>query len=210
VDSDDKLCIIGTGGFGREVLCCYLDAMAVRGRSPNVRFAVSDSDFRVTSLMDIEVIPLSALEPNSYACVVAIGDPTTRQRVVNALPSTVRFGHVQHPSVVTSKWVTFGPGAILTAGTILTCNIAVGAHAHLNLHTTVGHDCEIGDYFTTAPGANVSGNCKLGQRVYVGTNAALKQGVSICDDVTIGMGAIVVKSISQPGVYVGNPLRQLS
>jgi serine acetyltransferase len=34
-------------------------------------------------------------------------------------------------------------------------------------------------------------------------------GYIFCNDVTIGMGAVVVKDITEPGIYVGNPARRL-
>ena len=37
-----------------------------------------------------------------------------------------------------------GAGSIITAGCIITTNIKIGKHSHLNLHTTIGHDCELG------------------------------------------------------------------
>lgn len=91
----------------------------------------------------------------------------------------------------------------------MTCNIEIGQQAHINLNTTIGHDCIIGNYFTTAPSANISGNCHFGNRVYFGTNSCVRQGVNIYDDVTIGMGGVVVKDIQSSGVYIGNPLKQL-
>jgi UDP-3-O-[3-hydroxymyristoyl] glucosamine N-acyltransferase len=102
-----------------------------------------------------------------------------------------------------------GKGSIITMGSIVTCNVAIGDHSQLNLHTTIGHDCRIGHYFTTAPGAHISGECEIGHNVYFGTNASVRQGVRICDDVTIGMGGVVVKDIVEAGVYIGNPLRKL-
>ena len=67
----------------------------------------------------------------------------------------------------------------------------------------------MGDFFTTAPSANISGNCNFGDCVYFGTNSAVRQGVKICDNVTIGMGGVVVKDITEEGVYIGNPLKKL-
>ena len=88
-------------------------------------------------------------------------------------------------------------------------NIKIGSHAHLNLHTTIGHDCEIGDYFTTAPGVKVSGNCKIQECVYIGTNASIKEKISINSFVTIGLNAGVVKNITEPGIYVGTPSKRI-
>lgn len=204
---DKKICIFGTGGFGRETYCCLLDAMKLKdfNAAVSTSFMVSDKHFSEKEVMGIEVIPQSAFDPEKYDVVVAIGDPILRKQVVNSLPEHTTFATIVHPSVVMSQWVAIGEGSIITAGTILTCNIAIGKHAQLNLHTTIGHDCVIGDYFTTAPAANISGKCTIGDEVYIGTNASIKQGVSIPSNTTIGMGAVVTKDIKNQGVYIGNP-----
>lgn len=211
IDNEKKICIMGTGGFSREVLCCLIDGIA----KANLKieeiacFMESDENFKENKIMGIDVIPQSKFDPELYNVVVAIGDPSSRKRVVNNLPSQTTYTTIIHPSAVISEWVEIGEGSIITAGTILTCNIKIGKHAHLNLHTTIGHDCIMGDFFTTAPAANISGNCEFGECVYFGSNSAVKQGVKICDNVTIGMGGIVVKDITEEGVYIGNPLKKL-
>jgi acetyltransferase-like isoleucine patch superfamily enzyme len=45
--------------------------------------------------------------------------------------------------------------------------------------------------------------------VSIGSNATIMP-VAICDDVVIGAGAVVTKSISRSGVYAGNPARPLN
>ena len=82
-------------------------------------------------------------------------------------------------------------------------------HAHLNLITTIGHDCSIGDYFTTAPGVQISGNEIIGDRVYFGTRSCVKEKIHICDDVTIGMNSGVVKKITESGTYIGTPAKKI-
>lgn len=211
INIEKKICIVGAGGFGREVLCCLIDKIA----STNLEieeiacFMVSDEDFKETKIMGINVISQSMFDPALYNVVIAIGDPTSRKRVVNNLPTQTTYTSIIHPSVVISDWVKIGEGSIITAGTILTCNIKIGKHAHLNLNTTIGHDCVIGDFFTTAPAANISGNCHFGDCVYFGTNSAVREGIKICNNVTIGMGGVVVKDILEEGVYIGNPARLL-
>lgn len=206
-----NICIFGTGGFGSETYCCLIDAMKAQGKvaAASTCFMVGDEHYSESEVMGIKVIRQSEFLPENYDVVVAIGDPAARKKVVSSLPSNTTYTTIIHPSVVMSSWVQIGEGSIITAGTILTCNIIIGKHAQLNLHTTIGHDCIIGDYFTTAPAANISGNCAFGNQVYIGTNVAIKQGVKIPSDTTIGMGAVVVKDITTAGIYIGNPLKQL-
>jgi acetyltransferase-like isoleucine patch superfamily enzyme len=45
--------------------------------------------------------------------------------------------------------------------------------------------------------------------VYFGTNSSVRQGITICQDVVIGMGGVVVKNITESGIYVGNPATKL-
>lgn len=201
------LCIYGTGGFGREVLCCFLDTPAAAHTA--VCFMEADEHYQATELMGVPVIRRSAFDPARYDVVVAIGDPATRRRVVADLPAATTYATLIHPSAVLSRWVEVGAGTVITAGVVLTCHIRLGRHAQLNLHTTIGHDCTMGDYFTTAPAANVSGNCTFGNCVYVGTNAAVRQGVRLASHVTIGMGAVVLQDVAEAGTYAGNPLRRL-
>lgn len=194
--------IIGAGGFGREI---YWSLSPIERN--NTVFFVDDEYWDNNN---DKILPLSLFERDKYEIVVAIADSVHRQRIVESLPkSTKYFTHI-HPSVqVHGEDVEIGEGSIICAGTILTTNIKIGKHAHLNLITTVGHDCVIGDYFTTAPGVQISGNENIGNRVYFGSRSCMKQKLSICDDVIIGMNAGVVKNITEPGTYVGTPAKKI-
>jgi hypothetical protein len=68
----------------------------------------------------------------------------------------------------------------------------------------------IKDFFTSSPGVNISGNCKIGNNVYIGTNSSVKENISICDEVIIGMQSSVIKSINEKGIYIGSPVSKLN
>ena len=197
-----KKAIIGSGGFGREV---YWSLSPIERK--NVIFFVDDIYCDHT---DEKILPLSLFEPDKYEIVVAIADPVSREIIVNRLPkSTKFFTHIHPTSQIHGSDVEIGEGSIICAGSIITTNVKIGKHSHLNLITTVGHDCVIGDYFTAAPGVQISGNEIIGNRVYFGTRSCIKQKLSVCDDVTIGMNSGVVKSITESGVYVGTPAKKI-
>jgi serine acetyltransferase len=50
----------------------------------------------------------------------------------------------------------------------------------------------------------------LGDNVVIGANSVILGPVEICDNVVIGALSLVNKSIFEPGVYVGIPVRKLS
>ena len=190
--------IIGAGGFGREVYWSLNPTE--RG---NTVFFVDDIYWDNT---DEKILPLSLFETDKYVVVVAIADSNHRERIVNSLPKNTKYFTHIHPSVqIHGEDVMIGEGSIICAGSIITTNVKIGKHAHINLITTIGHDCVIGDYFTTAPGVQISGNETIGDRVYFGTRSCMKQKLTICDDVIIGMNAGVTKNITESGTYIGTP-----
>ena len=95
----------------------------------------------------------------------------------------------------------------------------VQSHSFVCELVTIGDDCFIGHGVmfvndTFAQGGPARGNRALwksttiGNHVSIGSNATIMP-VSICDRVVIGAGAVVTKSIVEPGVYAGNPARKL-
>jgi sugar O-acyltransferase (sialic acid O-acetyltransferase NeuD family) len=197
-----KHAIIGAGGFAREVYHSCSEKI-----QQEIIFFVEDQWYKSG---DDRIRPLSLFDPLLYKVVVAIGDPSVRQRIVNNLPEETQYYSIIHPSVIIlSDDVVIGKGSIICAGSIITTNVILGEHTQLNLHTTVGHDTVIDDFFTSAPGAKISGNCKIGKCVYLGTNASIREKLNICDNVTIGMNSAVVKDIIHEGVYVGIPSKKI-
>lgn len=51
---------------------------------------------------------------------------------------------------------------------------------------------------------------KIGNNVFLGMNTVVLCGVTICDQVIVGANSVVSSSIHTPGVYVGNPARQVA
>jgi len=200
-----KLAIFGIGGFGREVFYQF------KKQYDEIIFILDDKYFDVNINYFKPTIPLSKFNPKIYEAVVAVGDPTARSQIVSRFPKNTNWATLIHESVsIPSQHnIKFGKGSIICIGCILTTNITIGKHAHLNLHTTIGHDVKIGDFFTSSPGVNISGTCEISNRVYFGTNSSIREKLSVCDDVTIGLQAGVVKNITKPGIYVGVPAKHI-
>ena len=109
--------------------------------------------------------------------VIGIGDPAARRRIdEHASALGLEPATLVHPSSTVGSDVVLGPGTILTAGVRVTTNVRTGRHVHLNLNSTVTHDCVLEDYVTVSPGANISGNVVLHEGATIGTGAAVIQG----------------------------------
>ncbi len=84
------------------------------------------------------------------------------------------------------------------AGTIFGESVKLYDHNHI-----------IGDGFVSKNSFDVS-MIRIGKGCWIGSNVVILPGVTICDNVIIGSGAVISKSISKPGVYVmKNELRQI-
>jgi sugar O-acyltransferase (sialic acid O-acetyltransferase NeuD family) len=194
-----KKALIGGGGFAREIKSHIGD--------PKIKCFVDDEYWKEN---DDYIFPLSKFDSKKYKVIVAIGDPKDRFDMIQKLPKDTKYFKFIHPSAqILGKDTFIGEGSVICAGCILTTNITIGKHAHLNLQTTIGHDCRIGDYFTTAPGVKVSGNCKIYDCVYIGTNSSIREKITICDDVILGLNSGVVKNITESGVYGGTPCKKI-
>lgn len=104
-------------------------------------------------------------------------------------------------------------------------DVKIGARTRVQSHSficelvTIGEDCFIAhgvmfinDRFELGGPAKGRKDLwratEVGNRVSIGSNATILP-VSICDDVVIGAGAVVTRSITSPGIYAGNPARKL-
>jgi acetyltransferase-like isoleucine patch superfamily enzyme len=51
----------------------------------------------------------------------------------------------------------------------------------------------------------VNGECKVGERCFIGSQSVLANCITVGDDIIVGAGSFVRKNISEKGIYSGNP-----
>jgi sugar O-acyltransferase (sialic acid O-acetyltransferase NeuD family) len=205
LQAGSRIGIIGAGGLGKEVLCTIGELLGWKDIGEKVSFLVEEKYFDGRPVLGIEVLPLGDTSRVFDYMVIAIGDLEARMRIKNALPNSIKYATIIHPSVQLTPYTRIGEGSIVLGNVLLSCDVEIGKFAIINPGTTISHDSSTGDFFTSSPGVNISGNCKIGDRVFIGTNACTRNAITIGDDVIIGMGAVVTKDILQKGTYIGNP-----
>lgn len=189
---NNNLAIIGHGGFAKEVECWAK-------KTYFCTFYVEDE------YAGRGALPLSKFDPSKERAVIAIGDPSTRRRIVDSLPKETKYQTLIHPSaqILDPATVLIMEGTVICAGVVITTDVIIGEHTQINLNSTIGHNSRIGRYNTIAPLASVSGNVTTGSYVYLGTNSAIREKVTITGNTTIGMGATVISNVVQAGTYKG-------
>jgi len=187
--------LVGFGGHAREV-------MAQMGEELK---CFVDDEYVVDG-----TLPLSEFDPNEFTIMIAVANSKDRLNIFKRLPTETKYFSWVHPTaLIMDRNIRIEEGSFIGAYSIITTNVKIGKHSILNRGNHIGHDCNIGDYFSGMPGAIVSGNVDIGDVVYMGNNSSIKEKLSITSNVTIGMNASVVKNIDQPGVYVGVPSKKI-
>ena len=193
-----KKALIGNGGHAREVQA-QMDIELFR--------FVSDEYWKEG---DNKLLPLSKFNPDKYIVMISVANSKDREDIVKQLPTNTQYFTFIHPTAqLMSDDIIIGEGSFIGANSIITCNVEIGSHAILNRGNHIGHDCRIGDYFSAMPGSIVSGNVNLGNKVYLGTNSSIREKITICDNVTIGLNTGIVKDINISGTYIGQNTRKL-
>jgi sugar O-acyltransferase (sialic acid O-acetyltransferase NeuD family) len=206
-----RLIIFGAGGFAREV--AWL-AQQCRGERTDIVFCVDQPRYLSEAVNGIAVRLLADLAhdiDSQTAYVVALGDPGHRRHAAAICESMgMQAATLVHPRVEASRWVEIGAGSILCAGVIATTNIVLGAHVHINLDCTIGHNVVIGDYATLSPGVHVSGHVTIGSGAFIGTGAVIINGgadapLSIGDGAVVAAGACVTRPVEAGAMVAGVP-----
>jgi len=117
-------------------------------------------------------------------------------------------------SVVSQK-AHIGTGAKILNGCFVGnfCHIGpqsvIGENTIINNGAIIEHETKVGKHCHVGPNTTISGRCTIGDMVFVGVGATVKDGIDICANTIIGAGAVVVKDIVTSGVYVGCPAKRI-
>jgi len=113
------------------------------------------------------------------------------------------------------------PTATIGIGSMISLGCFVAHHTHIGPMSKIGkgsiintgaiieHDCSIGDYSHISVGASITGCSVIGDFCSVFAGSTVADSLQICNDVVIGGGAMVIRDIREPGVYVGVPAKRV-
>ena len=197
------------GSSGTCVQTAFDLAYQARDLSAFVAY-IADDDARARHVDGNPIISLEeAAGWDDLGVFIPIHDPSDRRTVFSrvyaaGLPILGAAGlpHLVHPSarlgegVIVQSSTRVGPAADLGRGTIVFSDL-------------VAHDVSVGEFSTLAAHSVILGHVDIGDEVFVGARAVIKNGTAkrpivIGDGAVIGVGAVVDRDVA-PGEVVVSP-----
>lgn len=203
----DKLIIIGASGHGKVVADIAIKMNKWQS------FAFLDDDESIKTSMELEVIGKTAdalTYKDEADFFVAIGNNATREKVQEKLMDEgMTVVKLIHHSAVIGTDVEIGLGTVVMAGVVINSSSRIGKGCIINTSSSLDHDNVIEDYVHISPGVRTAGSVNIGKGTWLGIGSVVSNNVNICSGCKVGAGAVVVKDITEPGTYVGVPVRRV-
>lgn len=86
---------------------------------------------------------------------------------------------VIHPTAFVDESATIGDGVFVGPQAVISVNAKIGDHSLVHIHSSIGHDSQIGNYCAILPGARISGDVTLDDHVLIGSNSFVFQGTRV-------------------------------
>jgi len=206
VNSKEKLLIIGASGHGKVVADIAL-------RMNRWNYIAFLDDKVLNSSMTIDVIGKSSdafTYCKDYDIFVAIGNNTIRETIQTELElAGATIPILIHPNAILGEQVEIAIGSVIMAGVVINCCSKIGKGCIINTGSSLDHDNNIDDFVHISPGVHLAGTVKVGKSTWIGIGSTVSNNINITSNCIMGAGAVVVKNITEAGIYVGIPAKNM-
>ncbi|NDC63015.1 MAG: transferase [Planctomycetia bacterium] len=205
----ERILIVGAGGFGREVLQWARDAWPAL--APSIAgFLAADAEDAAGRPRPLPVIadPMEFAPLPGDRLLLAIGIPTTRRRVAEALERRgAVFLTLIHPTAVVAATASIGAGSILCPHSIVSDSARLGRNVLLNYHASLGHDSTAGDFSVLSPYAALGGDAHVAEDVFMGMHASVGPGKTLGARTKVSANSCALADAPADSIVFGVPGR---
>lgn len=203
----NRLLIIGASGHGKVIA----DIAIKMNNWQNIAFL--DDDESIKNSMGLKVIGKTADAikfKHEADFFVAIGNNATREKIQGKYETEgLSVVSLVHPSAVVGTNVEIGIGTAVMAGVVINSSSLIGKGCIINTGSCLDHDNVVGDFVHISPGVKLAGTVRVGNSSWIGIGSIVSNNVNICSGCIVGAGTVVIKDITEPGTYVGVPVRRV-
>ncbi|MCF6222631.1 MAG: acetyltransferase [Flavobacteriaceae bacterium] len=156
---------------------------------------------------------LPALASKGYNFLITLGNMGKSKRRIELFniikKNGGRFPKIISPKAYVSEHSEIGDGTIIMHNAIVNADARIGENCIINNKSLIEHDVFIGDDCHISTNVVVNGNCMIQNDCFIGSGSTIKNGLKIEKETIIGLGSVVIKQISEKGVYYGNPVKRI-
>ena len=200
--------IYGFGGLGREIYDVAVRRNTVSPQWSDIIFIDDFKEMSDTFGIRIERFESIIKSKREYECVVAVGEPSSRQKLFDKLiEADIKVTTLIDPTVIIS------PGALIRSGTVICeyatihTGVSLGNNILVQPFCVIGHDIKVGNHSVLSTYCVPGGCTVIGERVFIGLHCAIKESLTIGDDAIVGMGSVVYQNVPAGTTVLGNPAR---
>ncbi len=113
------------------------------------------------------------------------------------------------PNAYVSKHAASDEGTIIMHHVLVNAGSKIGKGCIINSKALIEHEASIGDYCHISTAACINGQVNIGSNSFIGSNTVVGNNISIAENTLVAAGSQILKNITTPGVYIGNPLRKI-
>lgn len=206
-----KIILIGGGGHCKSVID-----------------AAESSGFSVKGILDIPELvgkfvlgkPILGTDDDipqyidEYLFVITVGfikNPNFRVKLYNKTKNLGgKFATIIASSAYVSKYATIGEGSVILHQAVVNTDAIIHENCIINTSANIEHEVKIGAHSHISTGTMINGGCDIGKCVFIGSQSAVVQGITVADETIVGAKSFVNKDIFQSGLYVGSPARRVN
>lgn len=149
--------------------------------------------------------PTAVIEHTTFGRAPRVGPHTCIGTLGFGLEGGERLPHLG--GVRIGDDVEIGALCAIARGTL--DDTVIGDRVRIDDHVFIAHNVQIGDDVTIIAGAEISGSVVIGAGAIISPQACICDHVRIGVGAHVGIGAVVLKDVSDHAVVVGNPARQI-
>ncbi len=210
-----KFAIYGGGSFGQEMWLIIKDIIAAGKLDYEFVGFIDDIKAVNTTVKYGTVIGnIDFLNKIDFRLdlVIAINQPKALKTLYNKITNpNISFPNYIHPSVsfYDKESFSMGKGNIIAHLGLISFDVKLGDFNIFNTRASIGHHVQIGSFNTFNPNIQLSGNVNIGDMNVFGLNVGVIPKKKIGNGNTIGAGSILLRSIKDDSLYIGNPAKIL-
>ena len=150
-------------------------------------------------------------EYNVFVAITYVNLNKERARLYNAAKA-LGYGFVSYvdPSSTVDDTAIIGDNVVIFENNVIQYHSVVEDNTVMQAGGVLAHRSILHENVWAAACCAIAGMSEIGSNSFLGNNTTIGNDVLVPENTIIGAGAVVYKSLDEPGVYVGNPCRMIS